>query len=60
MIILEGTDAVGKTSVINNLKEYDFKDRDKNICSLIDFKISLIDRVNKLNEYLKKINDMVI
>jgi GTPase SAR1 family protein len=60
MIILEGTDAVGKTSVINNLKEYDFKDRDKNICSLIDFKISLIDRVNKLNEYLKRINDMVI
>ena len=28
MIILEGTDAVGKTSVINNLKEYDIKDRE--------------------------------
>ena len=52
MIILEGTDAVGKTSVINNLKEYDIKDRDKNICSLIDFNISLKDRAKRLKEYL--------
>ena len=60
MIILEGTDAVGKTSVINNLKEYDIKDRDKNICSLIDFNISLIDRAKRLKEYLSFINDIVI
>lgn len=52
MIILEGTDAVGKTSVINNLKKYQLFDRDKNICRLFDFNISLIDRVNKLKDYL--------
>lgn len=52
MIILEGTDAVGKTSVINNLSNYKLLDRDKNICKLFDFNISLVDRANKLKSYL--------
>ena len=60
MIILEGTDAVGKTSVINNLKEFNFKDRDINISSLMNFDITLKDRANRLNDYLKSINDHVI
>lgn len=60
MIILEGTDAVGKTSVINSLKEYNIKDRDFYISSLMNFDISLKTRSNKLNEYLKNINDYVI
>ena len=60
MIILEGTDAVGKTSVINNLENYKLIDRDKNICRLINFNISLIDRVKKLNEYLKRTHNHVI
>ena len=60
MIILEGTDAVGKTSVINSLKEYNIKDRDIYISSLMNFDISLKTRSNKLNEYLKNINDYVI
>ena len=59
-IIIEGTDAVGKTSVINALKEYALKDRDKNISKLMDFNISLIDRVNFLNKYLNSINDYII
>ena len=60
MIILEGTDAVGKTSVINNLSNYELVDRDKNICSLFDFSISLIDRANKLKEYLDRNENYVI
>ena len=60
MIILEGTDAVGKTSVINNLKSFKLMDRDKNICSLFDFGISIIDRANKLKEYLNANNNYVI
>ena len=60
MIILEGTDAVGKTSVINNLKEFNFKDRDINISSLMNFDITLKDRANRLNDYLKSIDDHVI
>ena len=52
MIILEGTDAVGKTSVIKALKDYQLHDRDKNICRLFDFDISLLDRANRLREYL--------
>ena len=52
MIILEGTDAVGKSTVINNLKEYNIQDRDKYISSLFDFNISLNTRVTKLYEYL--------
>lgn len=60
MIILEGTDAVGKTSVIKALSEYNLLDRDKNICRLFDFDISLIDRANKLKNYLDNNNNYVI
>ena len=60
MIVLEGTDAVGKTSVINNLKDYQLFDRDKNICKLFDFNISLLDRVNKLKEYLNNNKNYII
>lgn len=60
MIILEGTDAVGKTSVINNLSNYKLLDRDKNICKLFDFNVSLVDRVNKLKKYLDSNESYVI
>ena len=60
MIVLEGTDAVGKTSVMNNLKDYQLFDRDKNICKLFDFNISLLDRVNKLKEYLNNNKNYII
>jgi thymidylate kinase len=60
MFVLEGTDAVGKTTVIDNLKEYDIKDRDKNICKLIDFNISLEERVDKIYNYLKQTEDYII
>lgn len=60
MIVLEGTDAVGKTSVINNLKDYQLFDRDKNICKLFDFNISLLDRVNTLKEYLNNNKNYII
>jgi hypothetical protein len=60
MIILEGTDAVGKTGVIDNLLGYDLLDRDKNISKLFVFDISLIDRVNKLVNYLKNTDNQVI
>lgn len=59
-IVLEGTDAVGKTTVINNMIEYKLLDRDKNISKLIDFNISLIERVNRLEEYLKQTNNYII
>ena len=60
MIALEGTDAVGKTSVINNLKDYQLFDRDKTICKLFDFNNSLIDRVNQLKEYLNNNKNYII
>lgn len=60
MIILEGTDAVGKSSVINNLNDYELLDRDKNICKLFDFNVSLLERINKLNEYLNNNKNYVI
>ena len=60
MIILEGTDAVGKTSVINNLSDYELLDRDKNICKLFDFNVSLVDRANKLKKYLDTNKNYVI
>lgn len=60
MIILEGTDAVGKTSVIKNLSDYELLDRDKNICSLMEFGISLYDRVAKLRKYLDESKTKVI
>lgn len=60
MIVLEGTDAVGKTSVINALNDYRILDRDKNVCKLFDFDISLLDRVNKLKEYLNNNKNYII
>lgn len=60
MIVLEGTDAVGKTSVINNIGDCKLLDRDKNVCKLIDFNISLIDRANKLDDYLKQTDNYII
>lgn len=60
MIVLEGTDAIGKTSVINNLGNYELVDRDKNICNLMDFRISLNERVIKLKDYLEKSKRKVI
>lgn len=60
MIILEGTDAVGKTSVIRSITDYELFDRDKKISKLFMFNISLIDRVNKLIDYLKETNNQVI
>lgn len=60
MIILEGTDAVGKTSVINNLSDYKLFDRDKNICGLFDFNVSLVDRANKFKKYLDSNENYVI
>lgn len=60
MIVLEGTDAIGKTSVINNLGNYELVDRDKNICNLMDFRISLDERVIKLKDYLEKSKRKVI
>jgi len=60
MIILEGTDAVGKTSVIKNLSDYILIDRDKNICKLFDFNVSLVDRVNKLKKYLDSNKNYII
>lgn len=60
MIILEGTDAVGKTSVIKSITDYELFDRDKKISKLFMFNISLIDRVNKLIDYLKETNNQVI
>lgn len=60
MIILEGTDAVGKTSVINNLANYELVDRDRNICSLMNFNVSLKERTIKLSNYLEKSERFII
>lgn len=60
MIILEGTDAVGKTSVIKNLSSYELSDRDKNISKLFVFDISLLERVNRLLEYFNSNHNYVI
>lgn len=60
MIILEGTDAVGKSSVIKNLEGYQLLDRDKNICKLFDFNFSLLERTNRLKEYLNNNKNHVI
>lgn len=60
MIVLEGTDAVGKTSVIKNLSTYNLKDRDKDISELIDFNNSLLNRVNRLTKYLEETNNYII
>lgn len=60
MIIIEGTDAVGKTSVINNLVGYNILDRDKNISKLFDFNTSIVDRVNAMKDYFKNNNNYII
>ena len=60
MIVLEGCDAVGKTTLINNLSEFDLKDRDKNICKYIDFNYSLRERANYIYNYLYNKNFKVI
>lgn len=60
MIILEGTDAVGKSTVIKNLPVYELKDRDKKISCLMDFNLSLTERVNRLKEYLAKTHNLII
>ena len=60
MIVLEGTDAVGKTSVINNLSDYKLLDRDKKISKLFDFNVSLLYRVNALKQYFNESNNFVI
>ena len=60
MIVLEGTDAAGKISVINNIGDCKLLDIDKNVCKLIDFNISLIDRANKLDDYLKQTDNYII
>ena len=60
MIILEGTDAVGKTSVIKNLPNYPLLDRDKNISKLFVFNVSLLIRVELLLKYLKTNENQII
>lgn len=60
MIVFEGADAIGKTSVISNLGSYELLDRDKNICRLMDFSIPLDENVNKLNDYIEKSKRSVI
>lgn len=63
MIIIEGTDAVGKTSTINELKKEGIicVDRSKDMFSkYMLFDYSLEDRANKYYEYLKANNCNVI
>lgn len=63
MIILEGTDAVGKTSTIEELKKYNIicEDRSKDIISkymLFDYTLEF--RANKYHEYLKNTDCIII
>lgn len=63
MIILEGTDAVGKTSTINELKKYNIfcEDRSKDIISkYMLFDYSMEFRAKKYNEYLKNTDCIII
>ena len=60
MIILEGTDAVGKTSTIELLKDYNLQDRDKYISKYMDVDISLQKRANLYYEYIKKHNNVIL
>ena len=60
MIILEGTDAVGKTSTIELLKDYNIQDRDKYISKYMDVDISLQKRANLYYEYIKKHNNVIL
>lgn len=62
MIILEGTDAVGKTSTIEELKKYNIicADRSKDVISkYMLFDYSMEFRANKYHEYIKN-NDCKI
>lgn len=63
MIILEGTDAVGKTSTINELKKNNIicQDRSRDMISkymLFDYDLEY--RVQKYHEYLKNTDCMII
>lgn len=60
MIILEGTDAVGKTSVIKSLSKYELSDRDKDVCRLFSFDVSLMDRIKALVDYFNKNDNSII
>lgn len=60
MIILEGCDAVGKTTTINALKKYDIKDRDKLISKYMNFNISTEERANFYYDYLSKTDNIII
>lgn len=61
-IIIEGTDGVGKSTTIEELKKYDIicQDRSRDIISkYMIFDIDMETRVNKYYEYLKN-NDCLI
>ena len=63
MIILEGTDAVGKTSTINELKKNNIicQDRSRDMISkymLFDYNLEY--RVQKYHEYLKNTDCIII
>lgn len=63
MIVIEGSDAVGKTSTIKSLREAGIicKDRSKDIISkymLFDYRTEF--RANKYYDYLKSTDDVVI
>lgn len=63
MIILEGTDAVGKTSTIEELKKYNIfcEDRSKDLVSkYMLFKYTTEFRANKYYEYLKNTDCKII
>lgn len=63
MIILEGTDAVGKTSTIENLKKYNIvcEDRSKEIISkYMLLKYTTEFRASKYYEYLKNTDCKII
>lgn len=60
MIVLEGTDAVGKTVTIEGLMKYRIQDRDNNISRFIDFNYSLEERARKIFNYLKDKDEVVI
>ena len=59
MIILEGTDGVGKTSTIELLKEYKLVNGDKYISRYIDVDISLQSRAKLYYDYIKSSNNVI-
>lgn len=60
MIILEGTDGVGKTSTIELLKEYKLVNGDKYISRYIDVDISLQSRAKLYYDYIKSRDNVII